>query len=194
VRKSALIGGCMISAALFLVACGGGESEEDKIVGAIETSATSSDPSACTEFATEDFNEQITGSKGKAALKECEKNATEEETAESANVSNVEVDGSTATADVALTGGGFDGQTLAVSLVEEGDQWKLNEVTGFAVLNRPKLVETLKENFSEANEFPADVVACIVEGVEGSSQAEIEGLFFSGSFKEFAELVEGCRK
>lgn len=191
-RKSALIGGCLISAALLLAACGGGESEEDKIVNAIETSATTNDPSACTEFATENFNEQITGQEGEAAVKECEKNAEEEETSESAEVSNVEVDGSTATADVALTGGSFGGQTLAVSVVKEGDQWKMNEVTGFAELNRPKLVESLEENFNETNEIPKGVVACIVEGVEESSQAGIEELFFSGSFQGFTELVEGC--
>jgi hypothetical protein len=194
VRKSALIGGCLISAALLLAACGGGKSEEDKIVSAIETSATSKDPSACTEFATENFNEQITGQEGKAAVKECEKNAEEEETSESAEVSKVEVDGSTATADVALTGGSFGGQTLAVSVVKEGDQWKMNEVTGFAELNRPKLVESLEENFNETNEIPKGVVACIAEGVEGSSQAEIEELFFSGSFEGFRELVESCNR
>jgi hypothetical protein len=194
VRKSALIGGCLIFAALFLAACGGGESEEDKVVSAIETSATSSDPSACTEFATENFNEQITGQKGEAAVKECEKDAEEEETSESADVSNVEVEGSTATADVALTGGSFGGQTLAVSLVKEGDQWKVNEVTGFAELNRPKLVESLEKNFSETNQVPKAIVACIVEGVEQSSQQEIEKLFFSGSFEGFTELVEGCSR
>jgi hypothetical protein len=192
VRKSVLIGGCLVSAALFLAACGGGESEEDKIVDAIETSATSDDPSACTEFATEGFNEQITGQEGQAAVQECEKDAADEEGAESADVSNVEVDGSSGTADVALTGGSFSGQTLAVSLVEEDDQWKLNEVTGFAELDLPKLVESLRENLSESNEIPGGVLACIVEGVEESSQAEVEELFFSGSFEGFAELVESC--
>lgn len=193
-RKSALIGGCLVFAALFLAACGGGESEEDKVVDAVETSATSDDPSACTEFATENFNEQITGKEGEAAVQECEKDAAEEETAESADVSNIEVDGSTATADVALTGGSFDGQTLAVSVVKEDDQWKVNEVTGFAELDVPELVESLEENLSETNEIPKGVVACIVEGVEGSSQAEIEELFFSGAFEGFAELVESCSR
>jgi len=194
VRKSALIGSCLLFAALFLAACGGGESEEEKIVGAIETSATSNDPSTCTEFATENFNEQITGQEGEAAVQECEKNAAEEETAESADVSNVEVDGSSATADVALTGGSFGGQTLAVALVEEDDQWKLNEVTGFADLDLPRLVESLQEGLSESNQFPRDVLACIVEGVEESSQAEVEELFFGSSYQGFAELVESCSK
>ena len=193
-RKSVLIGGCLVFAALFLAACGGGESEEDKIVDAIETSATSTDPSACTEFATENFNEQITGQEGEAAVQECEKDAAEEEGAESADVSNVEVDGSSATADVALSGGSFTGQTLAVALVEEDDQWKLNEVTGFAELDLPRLVESLQENLSESNEIPRGVLACIVEGVEESSQAEVEELFFSGSFEGFAELVESCSR
>jgi hypothetical protein len=194
VLKSALIGGSLISAALFLAACGGGESEEEKIVNAIETSATTNDPSACTEFATEKFNEQTTGQKGEAAVKECEKNAEKEETSESADVSNVEIDGSTATADVALTGGSLGGQTLTVSVVKEGDQWKLDEITGFAKLNRAKLAEALGESLSEANEFPKGIVACIVEGVEESSEAELEGFFFSGSYQGFAELVEGCSK
>jgi hypothetical protein len=38
-----------------MVACGGGESDEEKIVDVIETSATSSDPAACKELATLNF-------------------------------------------------------------------------------------------------------------------------------------------
>lgn len=193
-RKSVLIGGCLVFVALFLAACGGGESEEDKIVDAIETSAASDDPSACTEFATESFNEQITGQEGEAAVKQCEKDAAEEKGAESVDVSNVEVDGSTATADAALKGGSFGGQTLAVSVVKEGDQWKMNEVTGFAELNRPKLVESLEENLNETSEIPTGVVACIVEGVKAAPQEKIEELFFSGSSAAFIELAKACSK
>lgn len=190
-RKSALIGGCLVSVVLFLAACGGGESEEDKVVGMIETSATTTDPSACTEFATENFNEQTSGKEGEAALKDCEENAPQD-SAESADVSNVKIDGSSATADVALTGGSLDGQTLAVSVVKEGDQWKMDELTGFVELDRPKLVETLEEKMGEEHGIPKSVVTCIGEGVEESSQAELEDLFFGGSVKGFVELAEDC--
>lgn len=70
-------------------------------------------------------------SEGAEAVKTCEKEASEESGAESASVSNVEVDGSKATADVALTGGSLDGQGVEVALVKQGDQWKLDEITGF---------------------------------------------------------------
>jgi hypothetical protein len=134
----------LIVSALALVACGSGSSDESQIEEAVETSATSTDPADCTKLATQRFVEQTTQSEGAEAVKKCEKEASNDEGAKSATVSNVEVDGSKASADVALTGGGFDGQEVEVALVKQGDQWKLDELTGFAKFNEAKVIETLE--------------------------------------------------
>ncbi len=67
-RKLMALTGALAIASLGLVACGDDDGEdEDQIVEAIEISATSGDPAACTEQQTQNFNEQITGETGEAA-------------------------------------------------------------------------------------------------------------------------------
>src|ERR1700709_974019 len=97
--------------AMALTACGGGSSssgggDEGAIEAAIETSATSTDPSKCTEVQTEAFNETESGVSGSGALKACEEEVEEEsEPAESVNVSNISESGETATAEAEIEGG-----------------------------------------------------------------------------------------
>lgn len=193
-QKRLLVLPCvLIISALALSACGGGggSSDESQIEEAIETSATSSDPTVCSELQTQQFVEQSTSEEGPAAVKKCEE-SSEEDQAESVAVSNVEVEGSEATADAAITGASFDGQSLEIALVKEGDQWMLNEALGFAKLDKPKLVEALATQFETDGELEEEVAVCIEEGFEESSQAEIEELLLSGSSEPIAELAEEC--
>jgi hypothetical protein len=184
----------VVFSALAVVACGGsGNSDESQIEEAIETSATTTDPADCTKLSTRHFMEQTTQSEGSEAVKECEKQASEETGAESASVSNVEVDGSKATADVALTGGSFDGQTLGVTLVKEGNQWKLDELTGFAKFDKAKLIEAFEKSLAEpSNEVSNGLASCLVEALEAGSREEFEELTLSGSAEGLEELAEAC--
>jgi hypothetical protein len=183
----------LILASLGLAACGGGNDDESKIEEAIETAATSTDPSKCTEFETKSFVEQTSQESGAAAVKECEKEAKEgEEVAESVEVSNVEVEGSKANADAAITGGTFDGQSLEVALVESGGQWKLNELTGFSKFDQGKLVEAFEAEFSKSpGQVNKGFASCVVEDLEESSQGEIEELLW-GSSGGFEGLAKKC--
>jgi hypothetical protein len=183
----------LIISALALSACGGGggSSDESQIEEAIETSATSSDPADCSKLTTQAFMEQSTSTEGAAAVKQCEAEVGEDE-AESVAVTSVEVEGSEATADAALTGGSFDGQTLEIALVKEGDQWMLNEVLGFAKLDTPKLVESLATQFESNEELSEETAVCIEEGFEESSQPEVEEYLLSGSTEPIEGLVEEC--
>lgn len=179
--------------ALALVACGSGSSDESQIEEAVETSATSTDPADCTKLATRQFVEQTTQSEGAEAVKTCEKEASNDEGAKSATVSNVEVDGSKASADVALTGGGFDGQEVEVALVKQGDQWKLDELTGFAKFNEAKVIETLEKGFAKpSSEVSRSLASCIVKSFEEAPQAKFEEALLSGSTEGFEELAGSC--
>jgi hypothetical protein len=184
----------LLAFAVAFSACGGGSSsDESQIEEAIEKSAASEDPSVCTELQTRKFTEQTTQESGKAAVKNCEEEAEEGEGAESASVSNVEVDGSTATAEAALKGGGFDGQTIEVELVKDGDQWKLNEAVKFTKFDQEKLVEAFERELSKAsNELNPRFAACFVEAFKKASQAEIEEMLLSGSTQALEEVAEGC--
>ncbi len=179
--------------ALALAACGSSESDEDKIVDAIESSVTGTDPAICTEFATQAFVDQNSDGEGAAALKECEEDA--EDTSndpDSVEVAEVEVDGENGTAEVAFTGGAFDGQTLSVALLKEDDDWKLDEITGFAVFDQEGLVQAFNEQFESEDSIEPAVTSCIVEVLEELSQPEFEELLLGGSSEGFVEIAESC--
>jgi len=182
-------------AALMLSACGGGgSSDEDKITETIETAATTSDPSNCTELETLSFVEQNTTEKGKAAVKTCEEEAEAgEEEAEGAKVSNVSVDGSKATAEAEFEGGSLGSQSLEVELVEEDGNWKLDQIAGFANYDGKALGEAFQKQFEEEpGELSSEQAKCISGKVAGLSQAAAEEVFFGGSAEKIIELAQSC--
>jgi hypothetical protein len=183
----------LILSALALTACGSSADSEGEIEEAIETSATSTDPADCKKLNTEKFMEQTTQESGSAAVKECEEEAKNGEGAESVRVSEVEVDGSDATAEVALSGGSLDGQALELALVKDGDQWMLNEVVEFTKLNQAKLAKVLEEGLSEpSSEIGPKFTGCVVDAFKQGSQAEVEDFLFSGSSEALEEVFENC--
>jgi ABC-type glycerol-3-phosphate transport system substrate-binding protein len=186
----------LLISALALAACGGGGSDsgdEEAIEAAIVRSATTTDPASCTEVETLAFAEQSSDKNGAAAVKECEKEAKDPSSnAKTVKVTKVEVDGAEASADAAVTGGGFDGQVISISLVEEDGAWKLNELTGFAKLDTAKLAQIFGEKLEETGELTPEQTSCIVEGVEAASKSEAEELVLSGSSQPLVELAEGC--
>lgn len=192
-RHRLLIPLAILVLALGLAACGSSESDEDKIVDVIETSATSDDPASCTELLTQNFVDQVEEGEGKEALKECEEDAADtSDNPDSVDVTEVEVDGSGATANAAFSGGGFGGQTLTIALVEEDGDWKLDEITGFAKFDQAKLVQSFRETFEKEGSIKPEVVACIAESLEELEQAEFEEILLSGSSEGLVEAVQAC--
>jgi ABC-type glycerol-3-phosphate transport system substrate-binding protein len=185
----------LVLAALTIAACGGGgSSDEDKITETIETAATTSDPGNCTELETQRFVEQNTKEKGRAAVKSCEEEAEAgSEQAEAANVSNVSVNGPKATAEAEFEGGPLGSQTLELALVEEGGDWKLDQIEGFAKYDGAALGAAFEKGFEEEPEgLEEDQATCIAEGIAKSSKAAAEELFFGPSPQPIIELAEGC--
>lgn len=94
----------LIFAGIFFAACGSSGGDEAEVKEVIEKSATTTDPADCKKLQTQKFMEQTSEESGQAAVQECEEEAKKEEGAKSVDTSEVEVDGSSATAHVALTG------------------------------------------------------------------------------------------
>jgi hypothetical protein len=185
----------LAAALLTLTACGGGSSDEDKITETIENASTTSDPSNCTELETQRFVEQNSTEKGKAAIESCEKEAEAEvEVAESVDVSNVSVNGSKATAQAAFEGGSLGSQAIEVALVEEGGNWKLDYVEGFADYDGKALGEEFEKQFEgeEESELTPEQTKCIIDKISGLSKEEAEEAFFAGTAGPVIELVQNC--
>jgi hypothetical protein len=193
-RKRLLLLPCiLILSALAFAACGSSGGDDGEVEEVIETSATTTDPADCKKLNTQQFMEQTTQESGEGAVKSCEEEAKKEEGAKSVSVSTVEVGGSGATAEAALSGGNLDGQTLEFALVKDGDQWKLNEVVKFAKFDQAKLVESLEASLSEASpEVNPKFGSCVIEAFKQGPQSEVEELLFGESPKALEEVFEAC--
>jgi ABC-type glycerol-3-phosphate transport system substrate-binding protein len=193
-KRHLLLISALLVSALALVACGSsGSGDEEKIEEAIETSATASDPANCTKLETLAFSEQSTGESGDAAVRECEEEAKDPEgKADSVVVSEVEVDGSKATANAAITGGSLEGQTASIALVEEDGQWKLDQITGFVKLDQGQLANVFAEQLEGNKEIEPEVGACIVAGIEEAPKEEAEEFVLDPTNQALGELAESC--
>jgi hypothetical protein len=186
-----------IVAAVGLGACGDGgddqepSAEEQQIAKVIEEAAIRADPANCSELQTESFNEQIYLETGEEATEACEEEP-EEDQADSVEVSEIEVDGTTATAEAAIGGGDFDGQTLALELVKEDEQWKIDRLADFAELDRDSLNAAFAENVDRDGETPEELRDCVVEEFESFSDHEVEDLYLSGDPQRFLDAFGAC--
>jgi hypothetical protein len=202
-KRSLFLLPLILIAALALAACGGGGSstsggdeEEAAIVTAIEKSATANDPSKCTEFQTQAFNEQEKGTSGAEATEICEEEAEEQGSpAKSVDVSKVKIDGEKATAEAAIGGSALNGQTVELELVKEDGDWKLNQFLQFSKFSAKALGEAIEEALaSEAGEeVPAELGKCIAAGVGKLSQAEAEEVAFEGNLGIIETIAGSCQ-
>lgn len=189
----------LLASALALSACGGSSSsssgggEEAAIEEAIETSATSTEPSKCTEVQTKAFNELEAETTGDEALKACEEHVEEEpEPAESVTISNVSVNGESATAEVEVEGSSLNGQTVELELAKEEGAWKLNKFLAFTNYNAAEIASFLEGKLNEEEGVEPSLAKCISAGVEKMSQGEAEAMVFEKNEEGIEEILAGC--
>jgi hypothetical protein len=174
-------------------ACGSGSSEVSEVEEAIETAAASDDPADCTRLQTQKFTEQASHQGGAGAVKQCEEEAKEGVGIEAATVSKVKVNGSRATAQVAPRGGTLNGQTVEVTLVKSGDQWKLSEIVKFIRFDEQALIESLESEFEEnATEVSAKFGHCFIKSFDEGGKQEVEELLLSPEAKEVEGVAKLC--
>ena len=198
-RKSHLLLPLLI-VVLGLAACGGGDEGSGdgvaEVTAAIEEFETNSNPAACKTLATQGFLEQAEFNLGHEAVQRCEEDA--ERTVDdpsSMEITEVEVDGSSATADVAFEGGTLDGQTLAIALVEEGGRWKLDSTTGFVKLDKDKLATASEASLeSQGVEGQAQLISCYGDALRSLPDEEVEELMLSGSQPQILAILRDCTK
>lgn len=189
-RVVALIGALALAVFAF-AGCGGGDGDEDEdqATSVIEEAATSTDPADCTRLLTQNFVEQAELEEGEAAVQSCEEDA--EDTAE-VDVTNVEVSDDEATAEVAFTGGSFDSQTVAVSLIKDGDQWKIDQIDSFVEFDRAAFFAAFEESLNEDGELTAEQAECFLAELDKGTDEQIHRVFLGGNPEVFVRLLQAC--
>jgi hypothetical protein len=184
---------------LTLAACGdddddGGGGDEDQITEVIETASTSTDPEDCSQLQTEASLEQSELTLGgETALESCEEDAPDGSTnPDSVEVSDVTVDGESATASASFTGGPQDGSTFTVALVKEGDQWKIDGITDIPEFNGEAFRAGLEEQLTSAGDVPPEVGICLTNAFAAVSDDELKALILSGSEEDFLAIIGPC--
>ena len=173
---------------------GGGGSDEDQIAEAIEESATSTEAADCSKYQTENFASQVEITFGdETGLESCEEDA--EETAgdpDSVDTADVAVDGETATASATFNGGGFDGTVFSVSLVKEGDQWKVDSLDDLTGINLEAFQAALDESLAADPEVPPEAAQCVSEQVATLTEDQIYDVLVNGNDQVFVDAVGPC--
>jgi hypothetical protein len=187
----------LVFASVALAACGGsddngGSDDQDQITQAITAAATSGDPATCTKYQTLKFTEQTTGAQGQAAIQSCQKDATNT-AADTIDVTDIQVDGDSATAKGKATGSIFDGQTLKVALVKEDDQWKLDDFQGFENLNKDAMAAAFTQQL-KAEGDPPQAIDCLTKQFQSASDDVIEGTFVDSDTQAEQQLFGPCAK
>lgn len=191
-----------IVAALAISACGGddddggdsgGSDEDAQITEVIETSVKSSDPADCTTLQTQKFVEQIQFESGAEAVASCEEDAADtSDDPDSVEVSSIEVEGTNATADVSFVGSPFDGSTLSLALVKEGDQWKLDEITDIPEFDFEAFQASFSEELTADGDVPPEVATCIGDSFSSAGADTVKEAFISGDEAQLTALFGDC--
>jgi hypothetical protein len=196
VDRLALLIAAILAATLLVAACGDDDSsgEDADITEAIEQAATSDTAESCTEFQTLAFTEQTEFETGDAAIAACEGNAGEgvNQAADSVEVSEIEVDGDTATAEVAFSGAGLDNQVIAVSLLKEDDQWKLDSLDEFVSFDKEAYIANLVESAASDGDTSEEVLTCLEDSLGSAPDEELQTAFLSGDEDQVLPLIQPC--
>ena len=188
----------LLGSTLMLCACGGGggaAGDEEEIRAVIEASATSTDPADCRRYSTLNMLEQAAKVQGEAAVRLCEESKLEDWPLPTAvNVTRIQVEGDSASAQVAYVGGLFSEQVPVVALVEEDGRWKEVDVVEFAEFDPDAFVlefgrELLRGAGSRAE---ADVLGCMIRALDGSTQEQLEALVIDPSPQPLLDLALSC--
>jgi hypothetical protein len=197
VRLTAAVTAAAVVAAFGIAACGdnnnGSSADEDQITAVLTRAATSGDPTSCTRDQTLRFVEQTNGGpQGQAAVKACEKDA-KNTAAQKIDVTDVSVNGDTATATAKATGSIFDGQTIQVGLIKQNGQWKLDEFKGFEDFNKDAMIAAFTEQ-PDLKSAPPQAVDCLKTQLQKASDQQIEDTFTNANSKAGEQLFGPCDK
>jgi hypothetical protein len=169
-----------------------GGSDEAAIEETLTKAVTTNDPAKCTELQTPHYNEETGTFTAAEGLEVCEKaNETEQPPAEGVELTSLTVEGEKATVEAAFEGSTLNGQTVALEMIKEAGQWKLNQFLLFIGYNPQAAAEGIEERLAKAGE-PAQLVKCMGEGYAGLSQQVAEEVSMESNIAPLEALLQNC--
>ena len=195
-RIIVLLLGCAFAFASCGGSSGGNERDEAAIEEAIVAFADSDDPDDCAEFTTPRLLKKLSKANYEAALASCEALAVNPllEDAKEVTVTDVEIDGDTATATASFVGSIFDGQTVRFGLLKREDRWMNDEIFGFVDLDAKKLATEWGRVLLLLSASPreTETATCVMNRLLKLSQANLESMYLEGDPDRYVELVQSC--
>lgn len=120
---------------------------EEEIQALLDRSFTASTEDDCVEIYTERAVEQVAQTDGDPVV-ECEENYDPESDADSIEVSDLAVDGASATVTVASEGGVLDGTNVSLALVDD-EGWKIDQIDDIVIEDRTAFTKAADEALQE---------------------------------------------
>jgi hypothetical protein len=154
--------------------------------------ATQPDPRSCGQDYTAAGREAMLGSDDVAR---CEATAKRSEPATSVDVTEVEVEGTRASARVAFEGGDSAGTAVTVDLVLDADRWRVDGQRDLEVVDRAAYEVAFQAAVGEAaaEVLPAANVPCVQDRFAARTDDEIERMNAEGTVRSFvAEAIVDC--
>ena len=162
-----------LCASAALAACGSsGNNDNKQITSTLTTGLKTNDPQLlCTKTFSTSFVSRVYGSHAKCITVET-KNAKTNKPATAVKVSNIAVNGGTATAVVALTGGDDSGTSGQLSLVSQKEGWRVDDLS--TALLRSQFDAGVRNDTT----IPADLKTCIATKVRALDDASFRNLAY----------------
>lgn len=184
--------------AVLLTACGGGDDSSSgdsaRITDAIRNISIGSDPGACTEFATPRFLEQTEAERGDAAVDSCKQDQVDTADDPTAvETTAIKVEGDSATATTAFTGGTFDGQSLDLSLIEDDGEWKVDRIEDVPNLDVKKFAGAIEASVHRGSDpLNSEEAKCIGDQVRKAGSDQLTQIILDGDSDALGALIQAC--
>lgn len=182
--------------ALALVSCGGaGAGDEEAIKEMVDASVSDTGPETCLKYSTMNYLEMTTHREGDAAIEACEEDALDPDVNQPTElkVSNIDVDGNSATAVIAVEGSLIDGQKVRIGFAEHAEHWRYDQWLGFVDLDAERLILQIGREGMLQAESPreAEAIACVIGAMEGMEAETLEKEIFENP-EPLSALWDNC--
>jgi hypothetical protein len=170
-------------------------SDERQIANVLERVSTSTDRSYCYETMTFAYLKQRSGyANDDDALADCTYRADEARgLPDSVTVSEIDVSGDVATAQVAYRGGVYDGATLHYKLVDDGEDWRLDRLLTIQGLDADRYEDFLVAALArDPYGWDHRSAECFAGRVVGGSTADLVASIIDFDFNHFADAAVAC--